>query len=62
MFVCVCNAVSDRQIRAAVDLGAGSLAEVQCRLPVANCCGHCEDTARQVVDEHLGHRAQRQSS
>jgi bacterioferritin-associated ferredoxin len=61
MFVCICNAISDRQIRAAVDHGAASLAEVQCKLPVANCCGHCEDTARQVVDEHLLDRRQRQA-
>jgi bacterioferritin-associated ferredoxin len=26
---------------------------VQCRLPVGGCCGTCQDTARQVVDEHL---------
>jgi len=60
MYVCVCHAVTDRQIRAAVDLGASSLSEVQCQLPVASCCGHCEETARQVVDEHLGNRPRRQ--
>ncbi len=49
MYVCVCNAVSDRQIRDAVDHGARSLFEVQCQLPVGACCGRCEDTASKVV-------------
>lgn len=58
MYICICHAVTDREIRNAVDLGARSLCEVQCRLPVASCCGRCEDTARQVVDEHLKGAAQ----
>ena len=49
MYVCICNAVSDRQIRDAVDHGARSLFEVQCQLPVGACCGRCEDTASKVV-------------
>ncbi len=53
MYVCVCHAVTDHAIREAVDHGARSLYEVQCSLPVASCCGRCEDAARQVVDEHL---------
>lgn len=59
MYVCVCHAVTDREIRTAVDLGARSLYEVQCSLPVASCCGRCEETAREVVDEHLGRGVQR---
>jgi bacterioferritin-associated ferredoxin len=62
MYVCICNAITDRQIHHAVDLGASSLPEVQCRLPVANCCGHCEDTAREVVKERLGRRTEVKSA
>ncbi len=53
MYVCICNAVTDRDIRAEVERGASSLFDVQCRLPVASCCGRCEDTARQVIDEQV---------
>jgi len=53
MYVCVCQAVTDRQIREIVDQGASSLEQVQCHLPVAACCGRCEDTAREVVDAQL---------
>ena len=56
MYVCVCNAVTDRAIREVVDRGACSLYEVQCQLPVASCCGRCEETAIQVVNEQLLHR------
>lgn len=49
MYVCLCNGISDRQIREVVDRGAGTLPEVQCYLPVANCCGRCEDTAQEII-------------
>ncbi len=52
MYVCVCNAISDRQIRECVDRGASCLDEVQARLPVANCCGQCEETARELIETH----------
>jgi len=39
MYICVCHAISDRQIREVVDRGAESLCEVQAYLPVASCCG-----------------------
>lgn len=54
MYVCVCNAVSDRQIREAVERGAvSSLEEVKQRLKVATCCGRCESCALSVLDEAL---------
>ncbi len=62
MYVCVCHAVSDRQIREAVDHGARSLFDVQCQLPVGSCCGRCEDSAAQVVAEQLLSRTQRSAA
>ena len=53
VYVCICNAVTDRAIRDVLDRGARSLFEVQCRLPVGSCCGRCEEAASKVVDEHL---------
>lgn len=53
MYVCICNAVTDRAIREVVDNGAQSLFEVQCQLPVASCCGRCEQTATEVVNEQM---------
>lgn len=53
MYICVCHAISDRQIREIVDRGASSLQEVQCHLPVAGCCGSCEDSARDLIEAHV---------
>jgi bacterioferritin-associated ferredoxin len=53
MYICVCHAISDRQIREVVDRGADSLCDVQAYLPVASCCGCCEETARELIAEHL---------
>jgi bacterioferritin-associated ferredoxin len=53
MYVCLCNGISDRQIREVVDRGAECLSQVQTYLPVANCCGRCEDTAQEVIEGHL---------
>ena len=57
MYVCLCSAVTDGEIRAAVEEGAASLTDLQSTLPVAICCGRCADTARDIVDEHLRKRA-----
>ncbi len=62
MYVCVCRAISDRQIREVVDRGAKSLCEVQAHLPVASCCGTCEDTAREIIDTHAGNPARQQTN
>jgi bacterioferritin-associated ferredoxin len=58
MYVCVCSAVTDRQIHEAVDRGAASLGDVQARLPVGMCCGRCQVNAQSVVDEYLSSRKQ----
>ncbi len=52
MYVCVCHAITDSAIREQVERGASSLFDVQCHLPVGSCCGRCEETARQVIEEH----------
>ena len=56
MYVCVCHAVTDKDIRKAVDRGARSLFDVQNELPIGSCCGRCEEVAQVVVDEHLSKR------
>jgi bacterioferritin-associated ferredoxin len=62
MYVCICHAVTDREIREAIDCGARSLTDVQCRLPVGSCCGRCEATARNIVDEYLTAAPQRSAA
>lgn len=51
MIVCVCHNVSDRAIRAAVNAGATSLAEIRTQLNVGACCGKCLPSAKTLVRE-----------
>lgn len=53
MIVCVCNNISDRRIRQAVDAGIASMSELRNQLGVATCCGKCHSCARQVLRECL---------
>lgn len=53
MIVCVCNNISDREIRQAIDLGITSMAELRRDLGIATCCGKCAPCAKEVLNEHL---------
>ncbi|MBI3526491.1 MAG: bacterioferritin-associated ferredoxin [Betaproteobacteria bacterium] len=53
MYVCLCNGITEGQIREAVGDGARSLRELRQCLGVASCCGKCADCAQQVVRETL---------
>jgi bacterioferritin-associated ferredoxin len=57
MIVCVCNNISDREIRQAVDLGLNSMADLRKELGVGTCCGKCVSCAREVMHEHLESRS-----
>ena len=59
MYVCVCKAVTDGQIRQAVDQGCCSMRELRNELGVATQCGRCAVTAREVLDEALTEQARR---
>ena len=50
MIVCVCNRVSDREIRQHVTEGCDSFDELQMATGVSTCCGCCESCAREVFD------------
>ncbi|MGD8309521.1 MAG: (2Fe-2S)-binding protein [Chromatiales bacterium] len=54
MYVCICNAVTDGEIREAVGEGARSLDALGRKLKVATCCGRCSDCARRILDEAIG--------
>lgn len=53
MIVCLCNAVTDRDLRRAVDAGAASFEEVQRACGVATGCGRCRECAVALVDDAL---------
>ena len=53
MYVCVCNEVTDREVRKAVRRGAESLDALRNELGVASCCGRCVDCAVTVLNDEL---------
>ena len=57
MYVCVCNAVTDRDIGSAVADGCGSLRELREQLGVGACCGRCTGCARDVLHQSLHNHA-----
>ena len=51
MYVCICNSVTDRQIRKAAARGVRTVEQLGEELKVATCCGRCRDCARGILDE-----------
>ena len=49
MYVCICNGVTEKDIREAVDDGAVSLGCLKQRLGVSECCGQCESRASELL-------------
>jgi bacterioferritin-associated ferredoxin len=62
MYVCICRAVTEREIRDAVELGADSMHALRDQLGVAAECGKCEPEIRRILKEtrrshhHMGRR------
>lgn len=53
MYVCICNGVTDKHIKKAVESGCSSLTDVRCKLDVANQCGKCAKQACQIIKEEV---------
>ena len=51
MYVCVCNAITDKQIRKAAASGVQTVRELQSQLGVAAGCGSCKDAAAEILQE-----------
>ncbi|HKR77215.1 MAG TPA: (2Fe-2S)-binding protein [Rhodanobacter sp.] len=56
MYICLCNAVTDHDIRREVADGVRTFAELQARTGCSDCCGCCESEARaclaQAIEQH----------
>jgi bacterioferritin-associated ferredoxin len=57
MYVCLCQPITDRQIRRAVAEGAASLRDLRECLGIATGCGRCAKCARAVLKEALSTRS-----
>ncbi len=59
MYVCICNAITDNQIREAAEAGVEDLWGLQAQLGVASTCGSCKEVASEILREN---RASRQAA
>lgn len=53
MYICLCNGITEKQIRTAVDNGAESFRAVREELGVGNQCGKCACSARDLIQDTL---------
>ena len=52
MYICLCNGVTETDIRTCCEEeGARSLRDVECCLGVGSCCGKCRPAAKQILAE-----------
>ena len=51
MYVCICNGITEQQVRAAADAGCASVAELTMRTGVGANCGSCLGLAGEILDE-----------
>lgn len=51
MYVCICNGVTQRDIREAADAGCRSVAELTMRTGCGANCGSCLDMAAEVLEQ-----------
>jgi bacterioferritin-associated ferredoxin len=53
MYICLCKAITDKQIREAVAKGATRFGQVRQQLDLASQCGKCGILAREVFDQSM---------
>jgi bacterioferritin-associated ferredoxin len=51
MYVCVCNGVTDHEIREVAAAGCLTIAELTMRTGCGSTCGSCLEMAQQLLDE-----------
>jgi bacterioferritin-associated ferredoxin len=54
MYVCICNGITDKQVRQAAKAGVRNLWGLQMELGVASNCGSCKDVAMEIIRETAG--------
>lgn len=57
MYICVCKAVTDKQIKQAIDNGACSCRQLYQCTGAGNVCGKCASQIKQLLDENLQPRS-----
>ena len=51
MYICICNAVTDKDIKKAINNGACSMNDLSEQLKVGTCCGRCKSCAKKILNQ-----------
>lgn len=51
MYVCLCNGITDHEIRKVAEAGCTTLSELTMRTGCGACCGSCVEVATQLLEE-----------
>jgi bacterioferritin-associated ferredoxin len=51
MYICICNAITERDVRECVRKGCCSMDELSVELGVGTGCGRCRPTANEILNE-----------
>jgi bacterioferritin-associated ferredoxin len=54
LYVCICNGITERQVRESARQGANSMDALAFELGVGTCCGRCRDCAAQLLQDETG--------
>jgi bacterioferritin-associated ferredoxin len=58
MYICICNAISERHIETAVSNGAETVEDLQRQLALGSQCGSCQTCAKECLSRiHQQHSA-----
>ena len=52
MYVCICNQVTDTQLREEIERGAQTVRQLRENLGVTNQCGKCGTCVKQCIKDH----------
>jgi len=50
MYICLCNNVTDSDIRRAVDDGVSNMQQLKMKTGCASTCGKCVESAKEVME------------
>jgi bacterioferritin-associated ferredoxin len=54
MYICICNAITEREVRECVRRGCCSMDELSVELGVGTSCGRCRTVATEILNETQG--------
>ena len=52
MYICICEEVTDKQIKSAIKGGAKCMRDLRKELGIASQCGQCGQCAKAILKEH----------